>query len=248
MDFSWSSFVLEIINFLVLIWILKRFLYKPVLNVINKRRAGIEESLAGARQQLEEAQALQTQYQNRLQDWDRIKQEKRKDFDQELDSERARRLTVLQQELELEREKSKVAENRRQEDIRKEIEERALQQGSRFATSLLRHGAGPEMEAKLIELVVSDLNSLHEHNHIDLLRTYGKPLDSIEVRSAYEIGADQRQRLESVLTSLLPEPVPVQFHVNPDLIAGLDIRIGTWQLNANLRDELRGFSEISHAR
>ena len=38
MELSGSTFVLEIINFLILVWILKRFLYKPVLGVIAKRR------------------------------------------------------------------------------------------------------------------------------------------------------------------------------------------------------------------
>ena len=42
MELSWSTFFLEIINFLVLVWILKRFLYKPVMDVIARRREGIE--------------------------------------------------------------------------------------------------------------------------------------------------------------------------------------------------------------
>ena len=49
MELNWSTFVLEILNFLVLVWILKRFLYKPVLAVIARRREGIEKSLAEAR-------------------------------------------------------------------------------------------------------------------------------------------------------------------------------------------------------
>ena len=50
MELNWSTFILEIINFLVLIWILKRFLYKPVLDVIARRRAGIEKTLSDARE------------------------------------------------------------------------------------------------------------------------------------------------------------------------------------------------------
>lgn len=41
MDFDWTTFILEIINFLILIWILKHFLYRPVLKVISERRSGI---------------------------------------------------------------------------------------------------------------------------------------------------------------------------------------------------------------
>ena len=39
MQIDWTTFALEIINFLVLVWILKRFLYRPVLDTLARRRA-----------------------------------------------------------------------------------------------------------------------------------------------------------------------------------------------------------------
>ena len=49
MELDWTTFALEIINFLALIWILKRFLYRPVLATLGQRRAGIEATLNEAR-------------------------------------------------------------------------------------------------------------------------------------------------------------------------------------------------------
>lgn len=40
MQIDWTTFVLEIVNFLALVWLLKRFLYTPVLDVLARRRAG----------------------------------------------------------------------------------------------------------------------------------------------------------------------------------------------------------------
>ena len=45
MELDWSTFLLEIINFLILVWILKRFLYRPVLEVITRRREQVEKTL-----------------------------------------------------------------------------------------------------------------------------------------------------------------------------------------------------------
>jgi F-type H+-transporting ATPase subunit b len=66
MELNWSTFVLEIINFLVLVWILQRLLYKPVLAVIARRRAGIEKTLADAKHLQAEAERLKAQYESRL--------------------------------------------------------------------------------------------------------------------------------------------------------------------------------------
>jgi len=69
LELNWSTFALEIFNFLVLVWILKRFLYKPVLNVITRRRETIENQLAEARQLHADADALKERYEHRLSDW-----------------------------------------------------------------------------------------------------------------------------------------------------------------------------------
>ena len=113
MELSWSTFLLEIINFLVLVWILKRFLYRPVLDVIARRRAGIEGQLADARQLHDEAEALKAEYENRLAERDRERQQARDVLARELDEERARQLAALQAELVQEREKAEVADSRR---------------------------------------------------------------------------------------------------------------------------------------
>ena len=48
MDFDWTTFALEAVNFLILVWILKHFFYRPVLAVIEARRAESEKNLAQA--------------------------------------------------------------------------------------------------------------------------------------------------------------------------------------------------------
>lgn len=48
MTFDWSTLVLQTVNFAVLAWLLHRFLYKPVLGLIDARRAEVEKQYAGA--------------------------------------------------------------------------------------------------------------------------------------------------------------------------------------------------------
>ncbi|MEO0035300.1 MAG: synthase, partial [Pseudomonadota bacterium] len=38
MSLDWSSLALQTVNFLVLVWLLQRFLYRPVLAAIDRRR------------------------------------------------------------------------------------------------------------------------------------------------------------------------------------------------------------------
>ena len=112
MELNWSTFLLEIINFLILVWILKHFFYKPVLNVIARRRRSIEKSLNDANTLHEDAEALRVQYENRLAEWEKERQAAHTSLDKEIETERARRMEALRTTLGEEREKARVIEQR----------------------------------------------------------------------------------------------------------------------------------------
>ena len=48
MEVDWFTVIAQILNFLVLVWLLKRFLYKPVLNAIDEREKKIASELEDA--------------------------------------------------------------------------------------------------------------------------------------------------------------------------------------------------------
>ena len=65
MEIDSTSFVLEIINFLVLVWLLKHFLYRPVLDIIAKRQQQIADDLARAEQSSKAAADMVAEYEAR---------------------------------------------------------------------------------------------------------------------------------------------------------------------------------------
>ena len=246
MELNWSTFLLEIFNFLILVWILKRFLYKPVLDAIARRRSSIDEQLDEARQMREDADKLKADFQNRLTDWNRERQRLRNELDQELDAERSRQMTELQASLEQMREKAQIRDSRRQDERQREIEYQALQQASQFASRLLAEASGPELETRLVKRMLDDLAALTD-DQIDTLKTqWGKPPDSIQVVSAYPLAQDLQQQLEQRLAQISGLDVPVSYAQNTELLAGVRITIGAWTLNINLQDELKGFAEFTH--
>lgn len=246
MELSWSTFVLEIINFLVLVWILKRFLYKPVLDVIARRREGIEKRLSDAEAVHADAEALQKQYEGRLSEWEHERQTARESLAKEIDAERERRLSELEASLEQAHEKARAGEARRAQQALHRMEETALGQGSRFATRILEQAAGPELEARLIELLISELSSLPAEQAVKLRNHVRSNAESALVTSAYPLAEEQRRRLEQAVQALTGPDRGVRFEQDSDLIAGARVTIGAWVLAANVREELRGFAELAH--
>ncbi len=246
MELSWSTFLLEIINFLVLVWILKRFLYQPVLDVVSRRQKNIDAQLNEAKQQREQASVLEREFENRLAEWDQERQQLRDKLARDLADERSRQLAELQDKIRAEQEKAEVSDKQRRAEGLHEAELQALRQASGFATRLLREAAGPELEARLVNLLIKELDALPAEQ-LDRLRTqWGQPPATLEIVSAFTLTAPQRQQLEAALqkvTGLTPE---FRYSENNRLLAGLQITVGAWVLKINLQDELNGFAEFAH--
>jgi F-type H+-transporting ATPase subunit b len=246
LELNWSTFVLEILNFLVLVWILKHFLYQPVLNLIERRRATIDDQLSEAKQLHADADTLKQQYEHRLVDWEQERQKAMKGLMGELEENRLHALDELKAELAREEEKLRVARSRQDKQAMREIEQRALQQGAGFASRLLAEAAGPELESRLFDLLLDDLSALSAHQISVLNNEWGESPERILVTSAYPLAEDKRHRLEVVLTRITGLSAPVHYEVDAKLLAGLNIKIGAWVLQLNVRDELQGFIELGH--
>jgi F-type H+-transporting ATPase subunit b len=246
-ELNWSTFVLEIINFLVLLWILQRFLYRPVLQVIARRRQSIEEQLKEARETQEQAEAMKTQYEGRLADWEGERARARDTLKAELDKQRANELAELRTALQEEREKAEVAQERQRAEQQRAIEHDAVQQAAAFASRLLSQACGPELEQRLVTLLLQQLAELSDDRATALRQQWGEAPQQIQVGSAFELSEQQRQQLEQRLQQVSGLDIPVQFERDGELLAGLRIVIGAWVLAANVRDELKGFAEFTHA-
>lgn len=247
MELSWSSFVLELLNFVVLVWILHRFLYKPVLAIIDRRRQSIEDKLNEARGQNEEAQALKEQYAGRLQAWEAERREAQEKLADELAAERARRLKDIASEIEQERQKAEVAAERKTAELIRAHESQALHQGASFSSRVLALAAGPQLQARLVQLLLEQLDQLADDQITRLREQWGELSAAIQVSSAFEMSAGEQHDIEIRLQRLSGLSVPAQFRLDPQLLAGVLIELGAWAIGANVRDELSGFAELALA-
>lgn len=245
MDFNVSTFFLEIINFLILLWVLQRLFYKPLLEVIAKRKRFIDQTVSEANTTRQQAETLRDQYQNRQQQWEHEKQAALVSFNQQIEAERTLQLNKLVADLEDEKQKLQVSVSRQQEEFKMLAEKQALKNGARFAALLLQQTASDELEAKLTSLLIDKLSSLPDEcsSSLNLLKT--KKSIPIKISSAYPLPNELREQLELKLNALIDGTISFQYFQAEELIAGVRIDIGSWELNANLQHELSAFAELA---
>jgi len=245
-ELNWSTFVLEIFNFLILVWLLSRFLYRPVMNVINNRRQEIRKKLDDAESIRNNAEALKSGYEDRLSELDREKALAMKQLEDEIAKERLRRLEQLRHELDQEKEKAGILNQRQMQDEKRNMERQSLQQGAAFCSRILTRLAGPALETGLINILLDDLDTISPEKQKLLITGYKKNNNGVTITSAFTISEEIKQKIEEKLQLIIAKDIVCTYELDTELIAGLRIRIGSWLLQTNLQDELKYFAETDH--
>jgi F-type H+-transporting ATPase subunit b len=247
MEFDWTTVILEMLNFLVLIWLLKRFFYRPVLAVIEKRRAAGEKFLTDADARHREADALKGDYEQRLAQFGKERELAMARLDEEIAAERERRLAAVELEATADRQRRRMLEARETGEREAAMEREAVAIAGRFASRFLDRLAGPELETKLVDLALAELQTVSPEKLAELRTALRDPATSIKVVTVYPLDATRRASFAAMLGSLVGRELTPQFQEDATLKSGLCLMAGAWVLMANLRDELNFFtSAVEH--
>jgi F-type H+-transporting ATPase subunit b len=240
-ELSWTTFILEAINFLVLVWLLKRLFYAPVKRAITARRAAVQKTLEDAEKARREAGDLKSRYEGRLQEWEQEKERQREEFRNELNDERTRQLKLIETSLKMEREKAEAREQKQAAERRANEEKQAIHQALQFTSRLLGDLASQELEERIVDLTVQHIASGTAGLPTSLGPQSGSS-PAVTVRSAYPLTEPRRSAPTATLKRRLGDNLPITFNIDQRLLAGVEIAIESYVLRANLRDELEYFS------
>ena len=166
----------------------------------------------------------------------------------ELAAMRENKLVELNAQINEEAERRKVLDERAKSEFERRMEEQGIAQGLSFTTKLLSRLASPELEANLYVLLLEDLHALSKENKRVITEATAVPELQIKIQSAFPLDEKKQAELTHHLSDVTGRQLPIEFQVNPALLAGFQIMIGPWMLHANLRDELKFFSgSLQHA-
>jgi F-type H+-transporting ATPase subunit b len=244
------TFVAQIINFVILLVLLRLTLYKPILNVMNQREEYLKTQLRDAETQREqtskEARALRAE-QQQLDDQreDLIAQAKTDADEQRRDLEEQARQHVSEV-------RARWLEDvkREQREFFQELQRNTASEVVSIARQTLSSLAGIELERQIIARFVEQLNAMSDEDRQALQHDPQDQATPLVIRSVFALKETDQARIEQALDT----DVPIQFEQADHLICGIELKTPryeiSWSVDAYL-DTLNAqiteaFSEISH--
>ena len=237
MKFNIWTFLFQIVNFVVLLFILKRLLYKPVKEIMEKRKGLIEKTIEDAEKEKKEALELKERHQeemNKLKGLQITMIEKMKN---EVGEEKKRLLTEAEKEATrtIEEERA-VFETEKKRDEAK-LKEMVIQTVSVFATNLLKDISDEELHKSIYRRVFNNLEEI-----ASTIQAGDGESATIDLISAYPLREEELIELQKVLESHLSKKVSVNTSVDKNLIAGVKIKVHDMVYDSSLSGQINSLT------
>ena len=241
---DWFTVIAQIINFLILVWLLKRFLYKPILNAVDAREKLISEQLAEAENGKAEARKAQEDFVRRSAELERDRDALMRQADDEANARRVELLEAARKEFEEARAKWQETLQADEDLLTEEISSKARQELFLIARKILRDLADTDLEARMTETFIKKLRSLGAGEKKRLSDSFHAAAGTIAVRSAYLLTAEQQKALSAAAGNVLGTEAPIRFEVSEELISGIEMIVNSKKIHWNISDYLASLDEI----
>ena len=245
---DWFTVVAQALNFLILVWLMKRFLYKPVLNAIDAREKRIAMELADAKSKKAEAKKDRDEFQQKNEEFDGQRAALLSKATEEAKAERARLFDEA-------RKAADAMSAAKQESLRSEaatlnkaIYDRTQQEVFAITRKALAELASTSLEERMGEVFirrVREMNGKAKESFGDALKTAS---DQPLVRSTFAMPEEQRAAIQKALCDTFSADIHVRFATSPELISGIELttngqKVG-WSISEYLASLKTGVDEL----
>jgi F-type H+-transporting ATPase subunit b len=242
LNINWSTLLLQILNFLVMAFILWRFVFKSVIKVLDERSKRVTSALEEAEHKEREAERLRVEYEEKLTQAQEQVIVMRQQAQEELAQTHRQILDETRKEIADLREK---AQSEIQEARQQAIYQHRQELG-RLVTTLsarmMREATGDAFHAASIAQFLDQLAALPEEYRHTLADSKVEVVQA-QLVSAHELDADSAARIEGRVRQIAGQPVELIYKVDPSLIAGATVRFGDVVIDGSVAGQLQSLKE-----
>jgi F-type H+-transporting ATPase subunit b len=245
---DWFTIGAQALNFIVLVWLLKRYLYKPILDAIDAREHRIATELADAAAKEAEAKKERDEFQHKNQVFDQQRAELLSKATDEAKAERQRLLDEARQAADALSAKRQAALRGDAQRLNQAISRRAQQEVFAIARKALTDLATTNLEERVVEVFIRRLHAMDGKAKEGLAKALKTTSGPALVRSAFDLPAEQRVAIQNAINETFSAESRVRFETAPDLISGIELTTNgqkvAWSIADYLASLEKGVGEL----
>jgi len=247
MHIDWFVFLAQIFNFLLLIYLLKRFLYGRIIKAMDDREAKIAGRFAEADELKTKANEQAELYEKRNQILNETKEQMLNEATMAADAKRRELMEKVRLEVDQVKTRWQDMLLREQDAFFYDLRQRAAKQLYATARKALSDLADEELEERIMDEFLRRIKALDEEKSIQLRKAISGGGNKVTIQSAFGISALRQTQIEEVLKKQITNGFTIRYLQQPDIVSGIELRVNghkiAWSLNEYLETLVESLTE-----
>lgn len=235
MLFDWFTVFAQIVNFLILMWLLKRFLYKPVLNAIDAREKRIADLLIETQQNQQNMFQQESELTRKNQSFAVQRESLLEQTKIEAADAKAQLLNKASAEVEIQRKQWLDALEKEQSNFEHEIRQGTQDAVFQVARKALQDLSNIELQSHIVNVFIERLETLSSEQQAQFASTEQSPL---VICSAIALSDENKRELKRAIDKHIAGHSTLHFDLNPSLVSGIEMSGSGHKLSWNIDDYL----------
>ena len=242
-EIDYFTFIAQVVNFLVLILLLRFFLYKRIIKAMDERENRI--SL-----RLQEAKDLKTEAEKEIGEYQKNKQELSLKRESMIIEARKEAQTVSEGLIKKARSEVNESKNKWLEEVERQkknflsdLRRRSGEKIYSIASRVLEDLANDELELHIINIFIKRLYSMGEKEKEEIKGFILKPQEGITIKSSFELPGTLPERIKEAVRDQIGNEAKFRFEIEPDLICGIELHTHDRQISWSLGSYLDTLEE-----
>jgi F-type H+-transporting ATPase subunit b len=220
---DWFTVGAQALNFLILVWLMKRFLYQPILNAIDTREQRIASELREADKTKTEASKERDEFQQKNEVFDRQRTVLLNQDTEEAKVERQRLLDEARKVADALSARRMETLNNDAHNLNQAISRQTQQEVFAIVRKALKDLATTSLEERLEQVFTRRLRELEGEAKEKLAQALKTNTEPVMIRSVFDLPEKQRAAIQNALNETFRTEVNIRFETAPEIISGIEL-------------------------
>jgi F-type H+-transporting ATPase subunit b len=240
---DWFTVIAQMVNFLILVWLLKRFLYQPILNAIDTREKGIASKLADAEAKVSDAHKQQEEFEAKNKTFDEQRDAMKTKAETDAKAEYDRLIGDAQKQADSLR--ASEAASLKDDQTHQAVAIRRMAQDQVFAITrkTLSDLATVSLEERIGEVFTRRLREMNASDKDEMGAALKASPEASLIRSTFNLPDEQKSAIQNALNETFSAVIRVRYETDASTVSGIELTAQGQKLSWSISSYLDSFDQ-----
>ncbi len=252
MNIDLFTFIAQIINFIILVLLLRHFLYKRIVRVMDQREEDISARIKDAEERKKEADMEKEEFEKKKSEIEEKQKSMLSDAENEAEERKKELIQKAREEVDQKQKHWYESLQKQKQAFLNDLRVRTGEQVFEAIRKALKELADEDIEKHIITTFLNRIQDLEKNEKKEFSQSLSESDHTAEIRSRFRLSNTMKQKIEKSVKDTFSKEVELEFKTSDEMIGGIELESNdrkiAWNIESYLSDLENNIAESFEQR